>query len=159
MGRELTQFKPGNKGGPGRKPISEEEKMARIEARHQIAVFPDLACLSVDELKIRLQAPDTPGYEALMISAILHGIKKGDMFSVLQFYERLLGKPKPPPDAEPPKRQSLADEGKMTWAAYYEQNADGTPLEEVEIEPEPEPQNPPAAEEPGVDPGDPPSPE
>ena len=158
MGRELTQFKHGNKGGPGRKPISEEEKMARIEARHQIAVFPDLACLTVDELRIRREAPDTPGYEGLMISAILHGIKKGDMSGVLPFYERLLGKPKAPPDAEPPKRYSLADEGKMTWAEYYEQNSDGTPLEEVEIEPEPEPQSPPAPEEPGIDSGDTPSP-
>ena len=140
--------------GPGRPRLSDAEKQAREEIRHQIVNFPMILRFTVPELQERLQQSDTPAYEAMMISAILHGVKKGDLSEVHRFYERLLGRSRQAPEAEPPERKSLQQEAEDDWGEYYRRHAVTVEVQDPPDAPEPDVEDSAPAEKPGISPGD-----
>jgi hypothetical protein len=80
--------------GPGRNPLSEIERKAREASRREIAeTWEEIKSLDLPALQSYMQSPGQPAVKVMMASAIIKGIKSGDLSELHRFYDRLLGRP------------------------------------------------------------------
>jgi hypothetical protein len=95
VSKEDSQFKPGNKGGPGRPQMPDDVRQAKTltQAALELALSKYLL-MNLEELKKAKADPETPMIDLLIISVVMHGISRGDQNRVDFLMNRLVGKVK-----------------------------------------------------------------
>ncbi len=97
----LIPFQPGQCGNPkGRPRLSDEEKKARQQARHEVVRYQKYKTMSLDQLK-NLDTKMLPAVDVIIIRKIIDDIKNSDTTELHRMWSRQLGAPKT--DGENPK--------------------------------------------------------
>lgn len=94
MPKSETWFQPGNGGGPGRHPLTPDEKQIREATRTQLLEEWELVRdLDASGLKKIIEDPKSPALRAIMALTLLQSFKKG-WIHLEPMLTRLIGRPK-----------------------------------------------------------------
>lgn len=90
-----NQFKPGNPGGPGKPKLSPQERRLISLTKQEVArLLNDVSDMTLAEMKVKFDNPDTKAIEKLFIKTIIDGLR-GDAVKAAEFIlTRTVGKPK-----------------------------------------------------------------
>ncbi len=95
MARSSSTWDPKTNPRNQYKGLSEEEKLARLASRHEIAVvWLEIKGMTLTNLNKLYKDPNIPAVKLAMIASMLNAATKGELKDLYKYYELLIGKPK-----------------------------------------------------------------